>query len=79
MTPPTPPQGPSGSRQTFSILAFACAAAALTLSPLLFGALGVVLGVQGDRRGEPLGRRAALTAGAATLVGFAVSAYLHYR
>jgi hypothetical protein len=53
----------------FSISGFVCAAVALLFVPVLFGVVGVVLGVIGRSRGERQGTWAAITAGLSTLAG----------
>ncbi|WP_406674700.1 hypothetical protein WBK31_10230 [Nonomuraea sp. N2-4H] len=68
-TPHTPRDEPRMSDQMLSIMGFACAAMALLFIPILFGLGGVVLGIIGHTRGEPLGRWAAIAAGAAMLIG----------
>ncbi|MEV4799584.1 hypothetical protein AB0K18_06170 [Nonomuraea sp. NPDC049421] len=68
--PRTPPDAqPRAGDQLLSIIGFACAAMALLFIPILFGLAGVVLGIVGHTRGEPLGRWAATAAGAAMLIG----------
>ncbi|MEW9551547.1 hypothetical protein [Nonomuraea sp. NPDC050783] len=55
--------------QVASVLGFACAAVAVLVAPVLFGLAGIVLGVAGHLRGEPLGRWAAVAAGAGMATG----------
>ena len=60
----------------YTVAAFIHAAYALAILPPLFGAVGIVLGVIGWRKGDPKGRLAAWCAGAAALAGLAISAIL---
>lgn len=59
--------------QTMSIIGFVCAALALFLCPILFGPAGIVFGILGHNKGEPLGRWAAIAAGVALIVGLILS------
>lgn len=58
--------------QTFSIIGFVCAALALVICPIIFGPAGIILGLIGHSKGEPLGRWAAIAAGVAMLLGFVI-------
>ncbi|MBF6264218.1 hypothetical protein IU443_19160 [Nocardia farcinica] len=58
-------QGP----QTMSIVGFVCAAVALFFCPILFGPVGIVLGVIGHGKGERLGKWAAIASAVALVVG----------
>ncbi|WP_157548814.1 hypothetical protein [Nonomuraea candida] len=76
-----PPRAPSAPRprpadQVLAVTGFACAAVAVLFSPVVFGLAGVVLGVVGHLRGEPLGRWAATAAGAGMLLGTLLSILL---
>jgi hypothetical protein len=75
--PPVRP--PRATDQVLSITGFACAAVAVLFLPVLFGLAGVALGVAGHTRGEPLGRWAAICAGAATFLGTVSSILLSPR
>lgn len=79
-SPPPPDPGPvPGTRvsdQVLSIIGFVCAAVAVLYIPVLFGLAGVVLGIVGHTRGEPLGRWAAIAAGAGMLAGTLLSILL---
>lgn len=68
--PPQPPQR-SGA-QVLSIIGFVCAAVALLFIPILFGLAGIVLGVVGHTRGEPLGKWAAIASGATMVLGMVI-------
>ncbi|TQM30562.1 hypothetical protein [Nocardia bhagyanarayanae] len=59
--------------QTMSIIGFVCAVLALFLCPILFGPAGIVFGILGHNKGEPLGRWAAIAAGAALVIGLILS------
>ncbi|MGV9819573.1 hypothetical protein [Nocardia xishanensis] len=59
--------------QTMSILGFVCAALALVLCPILFGPAGIVFGILGHNKGEPLGRWAAIASGVALVAGLVLS------
>ncbi|SNY80932.1 integrin beta 8 [Nocardia amikacinitolerans] len=59
--------------QTMSIIGFVCAALALFLCPILFGPAGIVFGILGHNKGEPLGKWAAIAAGAALVIGLILS------
>ncbi|MFC9432567.1 hypothetical protein [Nocardia sp. NPDC057030] len=65
------PQRTSGS-QVFSIIGFVCAVIAVLFCPILFGPAGIVLGIVGHNKGEPLGKWAAITAGVTMIIGFLV-------
>lgn len=67
-TPPPERTGP----QVLSIIGFACAAISLFFCPLLFGPAGIVLGIVGHVRGEPLGKWAAVASGVCLVVGLVV-------
>ncbi|WP_020547663.1 hypothetical protein [Nonomuraea coxensis] len=79
-TPRTPPSASGGRRrgadQVLSILGCVCAAVAVLYAPVLFGLAGIVLGVAGHLRGEPLGRWAAVAAGAGMVAGTALTLVL---
>ena len=66
--PPAPARRPRVSDQVLSIIGFVCAAIALLFIPILFGIIGIVLGIVGHTRGEALGKWAAI-ASAVTMVG----------
>ncbi|TDC86391.1 hypothetical protein E1292_47990 [Nonomuraea deserti] len=53
-----------------SIIGFVCAAVAVLFIPILFGLAGIVLGIVGHTRGEPLGKWAAVAAGVGMILGF---------
>ncbi|WP_405485862.1 hypothetical protein [Nocardia sp. NBC_00511] len=63
---------PRSGAQTYSIIAFVCAAIALLFCPPGFGIAGIVLGVIGHNKGEPLGKWAAIASGVALIVGFGI-------
>ncbi|MVU81634.1 hypothetical protein GPX89_30895 [Nocardia sp. ET3-3] len=70
------PGGPYGApqqsgTQTYSIIGFVCAGIALLLCPLL-GIVGIVLGIIGNNKGEPLGKWAAIAAGVCMVIGFGI-------
>ncbi|WP_051179397.1 hypothetical protein [Nocardia concava] len=65
-----PPPQRTGS-QIFSIIGFICAAIALLLCPLI-GLAGIVLGIVGNSKGEPLGKWAAIAAGVCMVIGFGI-------
>ncbi|MEO3870958.1 hypothetical protein ABGB18_19275 [Nonomuraea sp. B12E4] len=66
---PPPPYRQPPSAQVLSIIGFVCAAVALLFVPILFGLAGIILGIVGHARGEPLGKWAAGVAGAFMVVG----------
>ncbi|WP_051152735.1 DUF4190 domain-containing protein [Nocardia niigatensis] len=70
---PPPRSGP----QTFSIIGFVCAAIALIFCPPLFGIAGIVLGVIGHNKGEPLGKWAAVASGVALVVGIIIGVAIY--
>ncbi|MEV0390553.1 hypothetical protein [Nonomuraea sp. NPDC050643] len=70
---------PPVSDQVLSIIGFVCAAIAVLFLPVPFGLAGVVLGVAGHARGEPLGRWAATAGGAGMLAGTVLSILLTPR
>ncbi|WP_067816708.1 hypothetical protein [Nocardia inohanensis] len=65
---PQPRTGP----QVFSIIGFICAAISLIFCPPLFGIAGIVLGIIGHTKGEPLGKWAAIAAGVCMILGFVI-------
>ncbi|MDP4503560.1 hypothetical protein [Nonomuraea turcica] len=71
--PPRPPSGQRAIDQVVSIVGFVCAAVAVLFTPVLFGLAGIVLGVVGHARGEPLGKWAAVAAGVGMVIGTVLS------
>jgi hypothetical protein len=71
-----PVQGPRASDQVLSIIGFACAVVATLFVPVLFGLAGIVLGIVGHTRGEPLGKWAAVAAGTGMIIGTVLSLLL---
>ncbi|MED7923674.1 hypothetical protein SMD20_05505 [Nonomuraea sp. LP-02] len=72
--PDDPPQDDAARRrrgidQVSSVLGCVCAAVAVLYAPVLFGLAGIVLGIVGHLRGEPLGKWAAPAAGVGMGVG----------
>ncbi|WP_175585370.1 DUF4190 domain-containing protein [Nocardia cyriacigeorgica] len=55
--------------QVFSIIGFVCAGICLLFCPILFGPAGIILGIIGHNKGEPLGKWAAIAAGVAMAIG----------
>lgn len=74
-TPYHPAPTRTGAGRGYTIAAFICAAVSLLILPIVFGPLGIVLGVVGNRKGDPLGTWAALTAGVLMVAGM-VTGYL---
>ncbi|GAA3240350.1 hypothetical protein [Nonomuraea helvata] len=74
--PPPPPQRQAPSSQVLSIIGFVCAVVAVLFIPILFGLAGIVLGIVGHTRGEPLGKWAAVAAGVGMIIGIALGAIL---
>ncbi|SPL98273.1 Basic proline-rich protein [[Actinomadura] parvosata subsp. kistnae] len=72
-------RGPKVVDQVASVIGCVCGAVAVLYLPVLFGLAGVVLGVVGHVRGEPLGRWAAIAAGAGMLLGTLLSILLTPR
>ncbi|WP_052373528.1 hypothetical protein [Nocardia otitidiscaviarum] len=62
--------------QIFSIIGFVCAGIALLFCPPGFGIAGIILGLVGNSKGEPLGKWAAIASGVCMvlglLIGFAI-------
>ncbi|MFG1791927.1 hypothetical protein [Nocardia sp. NPDC049149] len=65
------PPHPSGS-QVYSIIGFVCGMIAILFCPILFGPAGIILGVIGHRKGEPLGKWAAIIAAVCMVLGLIV-------
>ncbi|TMR16585.1 hypothetical protein ETD85_55155 [Nonomuraea zeae] len=59
-----------------SIIGFVCAAVAVLFVPVLFGLAGIVLGIVGHTRGEPLGKWTAVAAGTGMIIGTVLSILL---
>ncbi|WP_433731521.1 hypothetical protein ACQP0C_06560 [Nocardia sp. CA-129566] len=59
--------------QTLSIIGFVCAGISLLFCPYLFGPAGIILGVIGHRKGESLGKWAAIASAISLIVGLIVS------
>ncbi|MEV6134901.1 hypothetical protein AB0L63_02290 [Nocardia sp. NPDC051990] len=66
--PYTPP-GPQSGAQTLSIIGFVCAGISLLFCPYLFGPVGIILGIIGHRKGESLGKWAAIASAISLIVG----------
>lgn len=66
------PPPPRTGAQTYSIIGFVCAAIALLFCPPGFGIAGIVLGIVGNKKGEPLGKWAAIAAGVCMVIGFGI-------
>ncbi|MGW0803957.1 hypothetical protein [Nonomuraea sp. NPDC002799] len=71
---PQPPYKQQPSNQVLSIIGFVCAVVAVLFIPILFGLAGIVLGIVGHTRGEPLGKWAAVAAGVGMIVGMVLGA-----
>lgn len=71
---PVEPEAPATRKpfSVFSVVAFVCAAVTLVSCIWPLGLIGLVLGAIGHRRGERLGKWAALASVAATVVGLVV-------
>jgi hypothetical protein len=73
--PPAYPQTPQRqSTQILSIIGFVGAAVSVFFIPILFGLVGIVLGIVGHTRGEPLGKWAAVASGICMIVGMLLGA-----
>ncbi|MFX0575964.1 hypothetical protein [Nocardia nepalensis] len=66
--PYTTPAAPSGT-QTLSIIGFVCAGISLLFCPYLFGPAGIVLGIIGHKKGESLGKWAAIASAISLIIG----------
>ncbi|MET8870866.1 hypothetical protein [Nocardia sp. NPDC004604] len=69
---PYEPYRKTGARsdsQTLSIIGFVCAGISLLFCPYLFGPMGIVLGIIGHRKGESLGKWAAIASAISLVVG----------
>ncbi|TMR91579.1 hypothetical protein [Nonomuraea basaltis] len=71
---PRPPYRQQASDQVLSIVGLACAVVAVLFSPVLFGLAGIVLGIAGHTRDQPLGKWAAVSAGVGMIIGTVLSA-----
>lgn len=65
---------PVGARR-LTLWAFVCAALGVVVLPIVLGPLGVGLGVAGGRRGDRLGRWAAVASAAALCLGTLVGTF----
>lgn len=68
-----PPLKQQRGTQVLSIVGFACAAVAVVFLPPLFGLAGIVLGIVGHTRGEPLGKWAAIAGVVGMIIGMLLS------
>ncbi|MBF8189854.1 hypothetical protein ITP53_29845 [Nonomuraea sp. K274] len=59
-----------------SVIGFVCAVVAVLFIPILFGLAGIVLGIVGHTRGEPLGKWAAVAAGIGMIAGIVLGVLL---
>ncbi|WP_062986440.1 DUF4190 domain-containing protein [Nocardia anaemiae] len=66
--PDMTPEPRSGS-QTLSIIGFVCAGISLLFCPYLFGPVGIVLGIIGHKKGESLGKWAAIASAISLVIG----------
>ncbi|WP_207756585.1 hypothetical protein [Nonomuraea cypriaca] len=64
------------SHQVLSVIGFVCAVVAVLFIPILFGLAGIVLGIVGHTRGEPLGKWAAVAAGIGMIAGIVLGVLL---
>ncbi|MGY4099737.1 hypothetical protein ACW2Q0_09290 [Nocardia sp. R16R-3T] len=67
-----PPYRAPGSRpgaQPLSIIAFVCAGISLLFCPYLFGPVGIILGIVGHKKGESLGKWAAIVSTISLIIG----------
>lgn len=64
---------------TLTIIAFACAAAALLLCPILFGPAGIAFGYLANNKGERYGKWAAIASAVALVLGLALSLVVYNR
>ncbi|WP_157247066.1 hypothetical protein [Nonomuraea typhae] len=62
----------SSGTQVMSIIAFVCAGVALLILPIIFGPIGIVLGIVGHTRGESLGKWSAVTAGVTMVLSMVI-------
>jgi hypothetical protein len=76
MTAPQDPYSSPGTpvrrtgAQIFSILAMICGVVAVFFLPILFGPIGIILAVVGNRRAEPLWKVALAVAIGGMVLGF---------
>src|SRR4051794_33684537 len=77
--PPDYPPPPTTSREGrgYTVAAFVLAALALLFAPPILGGIGIALGVVGYRKGDALGRTAAIVAGVALVIGMGLSLAAH--
>ena len=71
-TPGGPP--PRQGAQIFSILAIICGVVAILIFPIIFGPIGIILGVVARSRREPLWKVAIGVAVAGMVLGFILAA-----
>ncbi|MEV4234772.1 MULTISPECIES: hypothetical protein [unclassified Nocardia] len=62
------PEPRSGS-QPLSIIGFVCAGISLLFCPYLFGPVGIILGIIGHKKGESLGKWAAIASAISLVIG----------
>ncbi len=70
-TPP-PYRPPRSGAQPLSLFGFVCAGISLLFCPYLFGPVGIILGIVGHRRGESLGKWAAIASTISLIIGLII-------
>ncbi|WP_433711696.1 hypothetical protein ACQP2U_36485 [Nocardia sp. CA-084685] len=61
--------GPRSGSQPLSIIGFVCAGISLLFCPYLFGPVGIILGIIGHKKGESLGKWAAIASAISLIIG----------
>ncbi|MEV5834026.1 DUF4190 domain-containing protein [Nocardia sp. NPDC052112] len=60
---------PRSGAQPLSLIGFVCAGIALLFCPYLFGPVGIILGIVGHKKGESLGKWAAIASTISLIIG----------
>lgn len=70
------PQAPSATGNTLSIIGIVCGVLAVLFLPIVFGPIGIVLGIIARTKGERLATIAIIVAAAGMVLGFILGAII---